>query len=100
MTDEPTSYLGTITLKNYVPNTLTLTSSRGEAVFTITPDGMLNLGPAYKENPDAAAQEFIRIVMEMMPKAFVDRVHVGEAPAQLIDGDERNTVRIFTPYGG
>lgn len=71
--DEPTSYLDTITLKNCVPDTLTMTNSRGEAVFTITPDGMLTLGPAYKENPDAAAQEFIRIVMEMMPKAFDDR---------------------------
>lgn len=81
MTDKPTSYLGTITLKDYVPNTLTLTSSRGEAVFTITPNGMLTLGPAYKENPDAAAQEFIRIVMEMMPKAFAERTALKEPEA-------------------
>ena len=73
MTVEPTSYLGTITLKNYVPDTLTLTNVRGEAVFTITSAGMLHLGPGYKENPEAAAQEFIRIIMDMMPKAFAAR---------------------------
>ena len=78
MTDEPTSYLGTITLKDYVPDILILTNVRGEAVFKITPDGMFTLGPAYKENPDAAAQEFIRIVMEMMPKAFAERAALKE----------------------
>ena len=78
MTDEATSYLGTITLKNYVPATLTMTNSRGEAVFTITPNGVFSLGPGYKENPDAAAQEFIRIVMEMMPKAFAERAALKE----------------------
>ena len=30
--------------------------------------------------------------------AGVRLVYPGEAPAQLIDGDERTTVRIFTPY--
>jgi hypothetical protein len=30
--------------------------------------------------------------------AGVRLVYVGEAQAQLIDGDERTTVRIFTPY--
>ena len=30
--------------------------------------------------------------------AGVRLVYVGEAKAQLIDGDERTTVRIFTPY--
>lgn len=30
--------------------------------------------------------------------AGVRLVYSGEAPAQLIDGDERTTVRIFTPY--
>ena len=79
MTDEPIMYVGsTITLENCLPNTLTLTNVRGEAVFTITPDGMLQLGPAYKENPDAAAQEFIRVVMEMMPKAFAERAALKE----------------------
>ena len=30
--------------------------------------------------------------------AGVRLVHAGGAKAQLIDGDERTTVRIFTPY--
>ena len=30
--------------------------------------------------------------------AGVRLVYLGEAPAQLIDNDERTTVRIFTPY--
>jgi len=30
--------------------------------------------------------------------AGVRLVYPGEAPAQLIDNDERTTVRIFTPY--
>lgn len=79
MTDKPIMYVGsTITLKDCLPDTLTMTNIRGEAVFTITPDGVFSLGPAYKENPDAAAQEFIRIVMEMMPKAVAERAALKE----------------------
>jgi hypothetical protein len=65
-------YVGNITLNNHTPDSLTL-MSKGGAVFTITSDGVVHLGPGYKENPDAAAQEFIRIIMDMMPKAFAAR---------------------------
>ena len=82
MTDEPTLYVGNITLKNYTADNLTLTSNQGESVFTITPYGMFHLGPAYKENPDAAAQEFIRIIMDMMPKAFAARSQPASNIAQ------------------
>jgi hypothetical protein len=72
MSVEPTMYVGNITLNNHTPDSLTL-MSKGGAVFTITSDGVVHLGPGYKENPDAAAQEFIRIIMDMMPKAFAAR---------------------------
>jgi hypothetical protein len=72
MSVEPTMYVGNIKLNNYGPDSLSL-MAQGQVVFEITSDGMVHLGPGYKENPDAAAQEFIRIIMDMMPKAFAAR---------------------------
>ena len=56
----------------------------------------------YSSNGDPSVHEAFKHDAAAAPPdveaAGVGLVLQGEAPAQLIDGDERTTVRIFTPY--
>jgi hypothetical protein len=51
-----------------------------------------------KDRLDAYHFDAANHLMRALEAAGVRLVYVGEAKAQLIDGDERTTVRIFTPY--
>lgn len=48
--------------------------------------------------PERAASRHARAALTALEAAGVRLVYPSEARAQLIDGDERTTVRIFTPY--
>ena len=60
-----------------------------------------NKGDDWKRAGDTVRLRFIRdaaAALAAIEAAGVRLVYPGEARAQLIDGDERTTVRIFTPY--
>jgi hypothetical protein len=48
--------------------------------------------------PERAASRHAIAALAALEAAGVRLVYPSEAQAQLIDGDERTTVRIFTPY--
>ena len=56
----------------------------------------------YSSNGDPSVHEAFKhdaaAALTALEAAGVRLVLPSEAPAQLIDGDERTTVRIFTPY--
>lgn len=52
----------------------------------------------YHSGNSDEARRIIDAQLSALEAAGVRLVYPSEAPAQLIDGDERTTVRIFTPY--
>ena len=57
----------------------------------------LTFDPAWQQESDIWLSN-AKAALAALEAAGVRLVPVGEAQAQLIDGDERTTVRIFTPH--
>lgn len=66
------------------PNTIRFNSSYNEMIVEFRPDGVVEFGEAYRNNPDAAAQEFMRVAQDCWPE-IVRKAHMArdEMPADF-----------------